>query len=976
MIKLPSFFSNGMVIRPDARIWGVSKPGQTIEILIAGKYFETIADETGKFFADLSLENGGPYEMQIGDKLLSDVYVGRVWLCGGQSNMETPINRVASLLHEHIVDDERIRFFQAEKNLRFDCPADDVSGCWQTAAGDALPNMFAVPYFFARELLKDDPSPIGLVNIAAGGTSIEGWLPEEIIGDDPRLKEAQQPGFVKAVTEKTETNIKAWHEELVKCEGWHLSSHDDSGWENRMLLDCTGLNHGMHWYRTKFALDSTEGSYTLNLGRVQDSVRVYVNGHEVISVGYQYPPCSCTIPAGVLQKGENLIAARVLGETQRPKFIPGKKYELRGPNTYIDLSGYWKHKIGCEMPPAPAGSWFYDRPCGVYNYMLAPVLGLKLDGMLWYQGESNTGNPQGYAEKFTKFVQHVRSKCGDNLPVIFTQLANYIDPNGNGENWAALREEQRKCLSLPNSAMAVTLDCGEYNDLHPQDKKTVAMRLALHARKLAYKADIIADGPVVTHAKTHQGRLEIAFVNAQGLWAKNGRPLLDIINADGQINRVYAAIAGETLIADIGENTDIKTVRYGYTDCPAAVLYNAYNLPASPFAIEIGNTWDLNLPSLAKAFSKNFMIGNIWSVFMGEHNTYDMFAHHFNALTAENHFKPERIAPGGHTRPAAQDFDFAKADQIVEWAVANEITLIGHTLVWHGQSPPWLYESGPGVPLTRAVARANMEFYIRTIAEHYNDMGMLGAFYSWDVLNEAIASDGGSWSGDWRKQMRESSPWHLAYANGFDAAAGEHPSDFVYDAFMFARRYFPHSILYYNDYSEEIPPKRDAIAQMVEQINERWAHDYECNPEAMPAGQLYSGRLLIEGIGLQSHFHLDQWATKKENIPLALERFAQTGAVLSITELDITIGQQDTNAPGPLSELDQQRLAEAYARTFGYYMQYADYIERVSIWGKADHQSWRAWGQPLLFDMNFRPKSAFFAVLEVAAAAGQSIEVT
>lgn len=972
MIKLPNFFSDGMVIRPDACIWGISTPGQTVEIRIADKYFEAVADDNGKFLANLCLENGGPYEMRIGARVISEVYVGRVWLCGGQSNMETPINRVTSLLHDYIADDERIRFFQVEKNLRFDGPADDVNGHWQTATGDVLHNMFAVPYFFAKELLKDNPSPIGLINIAAGGTPIEGWLPEEIIGHDPRLEEAKQPGFVENATKKIEADISCWHEKLAKCEGWHLPSYDDSGWESRMLLDHASLSHGLHWYRTKFSLNSIDGEFTLNLGRAQDSVQVYINGHEVVSVGYQYPPCYCTVPAGVLQKDENMIAVRLLGETQRPKFIPGKKYELCGPNTCIDLSGLWKHKVGCEMPPAPADMWFYDRPCGVYNYMLAPVLGLVLDGILWYQGESNIGRPEGYAEKFIQFVQHVRSKCGDNLPVIFTQLANYIDPNGNGENWAALREEQKKCLSLPNTAMAVTIDCGEYNDLHPQDKKTVATRLALHARKLAYKADIVADGPVAKRTKirrerlqTWGGQLEIIFENAQGLWAKNGRVLLDKIDAHGHVSRVYATVEGEALIVDLDENVEI--IRYGWTDCPAVVLYNAYGLPASPFVMEIATTWDLNLPSLAQAFSKHFMLGNIWSIFMYDHNTRDMFVHHYNAVTAENDFKPEYIAPGGHTRPAANDFDFTETDDIVDWVVENNIALIGHTLVWHGQSPPWLYESAPGVPLTRQQARANMEFYISTIAEHYNKAGKLEAFYSWDVVNEAMASDGGIWAGDWRMQMRTNSPWYLAYANGLDAVAGEDPSDYMYDAFVFARRYFPHSVLYYNDYNEELPPKREAIAQMVEQINERFAHDFENNIEAVPAGQPYNGRLLIEGIGLQSHFHLDQWVTNQDNIPLALERFAKTGAVLSVTELDITIGHKDIiGEPYPLSELDQQRLAEAYARTFGYYLQYADYIERVSIWGKADHQSWRAWGQPLLFDMDLQPKTAFFAVLEQA----------
>jgi len=286
----------------------------------------------------------------------------------------------------------------------------------------------------------------------------------------------------------------------------------------------------------------------------------------------------------------------------------------------------------------------------------------------------------------------------------------------------------------------------------------------------------------------------------------------------------------------------------------------------------------------------------------------------------------------------------------------------------------WLkYDVPNDIPLTRAEARDNMEFHIRTMAEHWRAQGMLGAFYAWDVVNEAILSGGGTWSGDWRLQLRDS-PWLRAYANGYDPEAGEHPSDYIYDAFVFARRYFPYSVLYYNDYNEEIPAKRNAIAQMVEQLNERWAHDFENNHEAVPVGEVYTGRLLVEGIGLQSHFHLDQWRTNLANVRASIERFAETGVRLSITELDITIGGQGTgNHPAtlahPLSPEDLARQAEAFARVFSYYMEFADYIERVSVWGKADNQSWRHWGHPLLFDRNFYTKPNFFAVLDAAVAA-------
>jgi len=386
--------------------------------------------------------------------------------------------------------------------------------------------------------------------------------------------------------------------------------------------------------------------------------------------------------------------------------------------------------------------------------------------------------------------------------------------------------------------------------------------------------------------------------------------------------------------------------------------------------------WDLSLPSLAQVFEPYFMFGSIYSSsnVMNLPGTQEMFVHQFNAVTAENWHKPYNIAPRGFVRPEASEYDFNHADAIVNWAIENNITLIGHVLVWHSQSPDWLNLSAPGVPLTRAQARNNMEFHIRTMAEHFTAMGTIDAFHSWDVVNEAIASDGGTWDGnasdwhigDWRTQMREDSPWFMAYANVYDPNAGEHPSDYVYDAFVFARRYFPNSILYYNDYNEEIPAKRNAIAQMVEQLNQRWAHDFENNPDAVPEGEKYTGRKLIEGIGMQSHYHLDQWRTNLNNVRPAIERFVATGAVISITELDITVGFQDHPLAAPLDAASQQRQGEAFARLMSYYMEFAEHIERVSLWGKADHQSWRAWGQPLLFDSNFHAKDAFFAIIGLA----------
>ena len=368
--------------------------------------------------------------------------------------------------------------------------------------------------------------------------------------------------------------------------------------------------------------------------------------------------------------------------------------------------------------------------------------------------------------------------------------------------------------------------------------------------------------------------------------------------------------------------------------------------------------WDLTVPRLADLFAPYFGIGNIYSThsLMDAFDTRSAFLHHFNVLTAENGHKPDHIAGPGNRFdvPTPEEFDFTGADQIIDFAVENDIQLVGHALVWHGQSPNWLFMNPDGSPLARSEALYRMEYYMRTLSEHFAAQGTLGAFYSWDVVNEAIASGGGTWTGDWREQMRTASPWFAAFGNGLDVEAGEHASDFIWYAFYFARQYFPYSILYYNDYNEEIPAKRNAIAQMVEQINERWVN----HPS-------YDGRLLIEAIGMQSHYHLTGWTTNFDNVSAALDRFIETGARVSVTELDITYGGHGAPAFPYLTEAQLQAQAEAYARVFGYYLERANYLSRVSIWGMADHKSWRGSGFPLLFDSSFTAKPAFDAIVEL-----------
>ncbi|MCL2372153.1 MAG: endo-1,4-beta-xylanase [Defluviitaleaceae bacterium] len=357
--------------------------------------------------------------------------------------------------------------------------------------------------------------------------------------------------------------------------------------------------------------------------------------------------------------------------------------------------------------------------------------------------------------------------------------------------------------------------------------------------------------------------------------------------------------------------------------------------------------WDLTLPSLYKAFEGKFLMGNIMSPYdLKNPEMLAMYKHHYNAMTSENAMKPLYIAPN----PGEWHFD--EADALVDFATQNNIAMIGHTLAWHGQSPKWLNQNPDGSPVTRAEAKRNMETFVKTYAGRYS-----GRIHSWDVINEVFRDEGGDFKGTWRELLRRETDnpravghWYLAYANGADASLGECGGDFIFDVFYFARKYDPHATLYCNEYNEEYDAKRNAMAEMVEDINEEWKK----HPD-------YDNRLLIEGIGMQAHCN---HGTNYDNVRKSIERFVKTGAKISVTELDITFGAHNEPA-NPLTPEQSKTQTEMYLRLFNMYLEFADHIERVTIWGKNDKMSWRGWGAPTLFGNEGEAKEAYHALVNL-----------
>jgi len=426
--------------------------------------------------------------------------------------------------------------------------------------------------------------------------------------------------------------------------------------------------------------------------------------------------------------------------------------------------------------------------------------------------------------------------------------------------------------------------------------------------------------------------------------------------------------------------------------------------------------WDMELPSLNETFEPFWQWGNIycvsWQMMRG--NTIEHFVQQYSVVTAENWHKPDELAtvgagsdvpyPGtGYLRPGVtESIVFDRSDRVVRFAIEHDLTLHGHTLQWHSQSPRWLTENADGTFLHRTEARENLRWWIHTIADHYNDHPEFGiaaggpgadVFASWDVINEVVgttlagATANGTnqapadWRpGDWRESLRPPgvgvNKWRIAFANfePGDVPTGEiwHESDFVYYTYVYAREAFPAAMLFYNDYNEQQIGKRRVIANMIWGVNERWAADYDNNPEADSTMTLEAyiedgRRLLIEAFGLQQHFstvaaapgHLGQFTDLRR----AFELYSSLGVRLAVTEWDSNI-----------TNMAQQ--AEHWRQLTSLYLEFADYLDTVINWGKAGIHSWRPTPPPVAFDNAYDPQPNFWAVIEVGEQARQAPEIT
>jgi sialate O-acetylesterase len=620
-VRLPKLISDGMVLQREAkiRIWGWSSPGEQITVALDKNKRKTTASSRGEWSLELpAMKAGGPYTMKIAGKnsiTLNDVLIGEVWLCAGQSNMvhQMDIHDVTYAKDIATANYPAIRHFKIPTETNLEGPGKDVNGgSWQRAVSEEVRPFSAVAYFFARKLYDKYKVPVGLINASVGGTPIEAWISEEGLKEFPEIlktiKQNKDTAYVNSLNRKRPDGRGQVSEEptdkgLKGAKPWYAVDFTPKDWRNINIpgyWEDQGIKdlNGVVWYRREIEIpQSMVGKDAkLFLGRIVDADKVYINGREVGNTTYQYPQRRYKIPAGVLRAGKNVFVIRVTNFSGKGGFVPDKPYYIFTGSDTVDIKGDWQYKVGevfVPRPPSFSGISAQNQPTALFNAMVAPFIKYQVKGILWYQGESNAGRPQEYASLLAALIKDWRQKLGNPAaPFINAQLPSFMDVTylPSESNWALLREAQLKAVSIPNTAMAVTIDLGEWNDIHPDNKKDVGERMALAAQKLAYNEDVVYSGPLYNDHKIEGNRFVIGFSHVgSGLITDDGEELSEfaIAGEDKKFVWANAKIEGDKVIVWSEEVPDPKYVRYAWADNPDNPnLYNKERLPASPFRIE------------------------------------------------------------------------------------------------------------------------------------------------------------------------------------------------------------------------------------------------------------------------------------------------------------------------------------------------------------------------------------------------------
>ena len=661
-MRVPSIFSDHMVLQrsPSTRIWGTAGPGETITVTLGALKESAQAGEDGKWCISLNLDNlaPGPFEMTLVDATdkvtVSDVLVGEVWFGSGQSNMEMVLNSTKDADTEIAGSaNPQIRQFLIAKSAAA-TPRDDCEGRWIVAGPETSGSFSAVGYYYIKRLNHALRVPVGLVNSSWGGTPLEAWTSPEALDGNHELAEGQKrslraiddfpvlldafrrnyPEWLKSASrEDRPANPAAFASEDVDLKDWQsLTLPGD------IICNASPAN-GAFWIRREVVLPPECAGKPLSIGLevIKGFESVYWNGRKIGETTplnlagegmRRYLHDGYCAPGHLVKAGSNTLAVRIFSPDRVPSLTGYAPSIAAGP---VLLEGAWFAKpeytwspweaASMQPPPKapPALRPPHYLPGFLFNGMISPVIPYTIRGAIWYQGESNGERAWQYRIALPLMITDWRARWqqGD-FPFYLCQLPNFTPKTSRPteHEWAVLRESQSKALALPNTGMAVLIDLGEADDVHPRNKRDVGERLARIALANDYGQDVSFSGPVYKEMSIGKGKIHLEFTHSD-LVATPLPASHEVSSIKGKTSALLRnsprselegfAICGEDRIwvwadAMIVENTVIVwndqvpnpiAARYAWEANPTCNLYNQAGLPAAPFRTD-------DLPTLTK----------------------------------------------------------------------------------------------------------------------------------------------------------------------------------------------------------------------------------------------------------------------------------------------------------------------------------------------------------------------------------------
>ena len=638
-LQLTSLFSDHMVLqqKSNVKFWGTDKPNNEITISTSWENeSKTIVDINGHWNVSIGTPSaGGPFKIEIKSNqhkiVLNDIMIGEVWLASGQSNMEMtlmgwPPNDIINNADEEIAksSNSKISMFNVEKQISIN-PLDDVKGSWKVSSPEETKNFSASAYFFAKELFKKLQVPIGIINSSWGGTPAESWTSKKTIDTFNEFKSVTQSintsdlfknelkwfSQFKAIgiptTDEQWINLNLLDNLIVE------KSYNDSDWEEIQLPGRYdnqingGEFNGAVWFRKNIVIDNLDSDYILTIGAVDDMDETYVNGHKIgglIGMGFWNKKREFKIPKSILKKGNNTIAVRAIDAEGVGEIIG--PMTLSNNNIKVSFNGNWKYKLIAEI----YNNKFYlyginnidfnsriktiklnsGVPTVLYNGMINPLVPYTIKGVIWYQGESNVGRADQYENLFPAMIRDWREKWNYDFPFYYVQIAPYqynINKDSLLDQSQELREAQRNSLKTKNTGMVVTMDIGNFNNIHPSNKQDIGSRLARLALSNNYSINIVPSGPIFNGLKVIGSKLILEFENPGSRLISKGDLLgFEIAGADKKYVFANAKIINNQVELYSDKIKNPLYARYAWKDKAVPSLFNLEGLPASSFKYE------------------------------------------------------------------------------------------------------------------------------------------------------------------------------------------------------------------------------------------------------------------------------------------------------------------------------------------------------------------------------------------------------